>query len=269
VLEYLALFAIVLMHEYGHALACKQTGGKADRIVLWPLGGIAFVNPPPRAAANLWSISAGPLVNVALVFVFKGVGVWCRASGVPEAMPNAFALLKSLAYINVGLLIFNLLPIYPLDGGQILRSLLWFVFGRARSLTIAAALGLLGFAGLLYFSVKSGNTWLAVISVFIVLNCVAGLKQARALAKIAKLPRRHEFGCPSCKAAPPIGAFWKCSGCTAEFDTFVTRAQCPTCATQFPTTGCVECGALHPMAEWSQAVYTTSSGATFTAVGTK
>src|SRR3954469_2617283 len=64
--EYLSLFAIVLLHEFGHALACRQTGGEANQIVLWPLGGIAFVNPPRRPGAMLWSIAAGPLVNVVL-----------------------------------------------------------------------------------------------------------------------------------------------------------------------------------------------------------
>src|SRR5882757_4139379 len=66
VLEYAALFGIVLMHEFGHALACRQVGGSADRIVLWPLGGVAYVDPPPRPAATLWSIAAGPLVNLVL-----------------------------------------------------------------------------------------------------------------------------------------------------------------------------------------------------------
>src|SRR5467141_1092004 len=66
-LEYVSLFLIVLLHEFGHALACRQTGGIADRIILWPLGGIAFVNPPPRPGAYLWSIAAGPLVNVVLL----------------------------------------------------------------------------------------------------------------------------------------------------------------------------------------------------------
>ena len=74
VYEYLALFGIVLLHEFGHALACRQTGGEADRIVLWPLGGIAFVNPPPRPGAVLWSIAAGPLVNVALIPIFRSAG---------------------------------------------------------------------------------------------------------------------------------------------------------------------------------------------------
>ena len=53
---YLSLFAIVLLHEFGHALACRSVGGQADRIMLWPLGGIAFVRPPLRPGAVLWSI---------------------------------------------------------------------------------------------------------------------------------------------------------------------------------------------------------------------
>src|SRR3989442_15887134 len=63
VLEYLALFFIVLLHEFGHALACRQVGGTANRIVLWPLGGVADVRPPPRPGATLWSIAAGPPVD--------------------------------------------------------------------------------------------------------------------------------------------------------------------------------------------------------------
>src|ERR1700722_19160798 len=65
-LEYLALFLIVLTHEFGHAMACRQVGGQADRIVLWPFGGVAYVDPPQRPGATLWSIAAGPLVNVVL-----------------------------------------------------------------------------------------------------------------------------------------------------------------------------------------------------------
>src|SRR5207244_11952070 len=64
--EYLSLFGIVLLHEFGHALACRQVGGRADTIMLWPLGGVAFVSPPPRPGAVLWSIVAGPLVAVRL-----------------------------------------------------------------------------------------------------------------------------------------------------------------------------------------------------------
>src|SRR4051812_16662707 len=66
VLEYLSLFVLVLMHEFGHSLACRQVGGQSDTIMLWPLGGVAYVAPPQRPGATLWSIAAGPLVNVAL-----------------------------------------------------------------------------------------------------------------------------------------------------------------------------------------------------------
>src|SRR5438874_13840431 len=61
VLEYVARFVIVLTHEFGHALACCQVGGVATRIILWPLGGIAFVNPPLRPGAYPWWHAAWPL----------------------------------------------------------------------------------------------------------------------------------------------------------------------------------------------------------------
>src|SRR5690242_13970943 len=138
ILEYLALFFIVVLHEFGHALACRQVGGEANRIVLWPLGGVAYVDPPPRPGATLWSIAAGPLVNVVLVPILSLLGMLNRSLGWAATMPNAHAWLRAVFFINLGLLIFNLLPIYPLDGGQILRCLLWFVLGRARSLMVAA-----------------------------------------------------------------------------------------------------------------------------------
>src|SRR5580765_7999547 len=130
--EYLALFLIVTLHEFGHAMACRQVGGTANQIVLWPLGGTAYVDPPPRPGATLWSIAAGPLVNVALVPVLGGLAL--LTSGTSPS--DLHAMLSAIAYINVGLLLFNLLPIYPLDGGQILGALLWFVIGRARGLMV-------------------------------------------------------------------------------------------------------------------------------------
>ena len=136
VVEYLSLFLIVLLHEFGHALACRQVGGRANNIVLWPLGGVAYVDPPPRPGAVLWSLAAGPLVNVALVPVILLLTKVLRF-GLGLASPDLFALLEAIFYINAALLVFNMLPIYPLDGGQILRALLWFLMGRARSLMTA------------------------------------------------------------------------------------------------------------------------------------
>src|ERR1035441_5374438 len=124
VVEYLALFSIVLLHEFGHALACRQVGGTANQIILWPLGGVAYVNPPQRPGATLWSIAAGPLVNVALLPVLYTAVVVARSAGWAQAMPDVYQLLRAVLWIDLSLLIFNMLRIYPLDGGQILRSLL-------------------------------------------------------------------------------------------------------------------------------------------------
>jgi Zn-dependent protease len=250
VLEYLALFLIVMLHEFGHALACRQVGGVANQIVLWPLGGVAYVNPPQRPGATLWSIAAGPLVNVVLVPVLMIVGRVIRSLGLAQTMPNAFMLLRAVALINLGLLIFNMLPIYPLDGGQILRSLLWFAMGRARSLMAATIIGFLGVAALVVLALRIHSIWFGVLSVFILMNCWRGLQQARALLRLAKLPRHGGFICPSCKASPPLGEYWRCSNCKKSFDTFQSQAVCPYCATQFATTGCLDCGRVHPIREW-------------------
>src|SRR5437763_9572670 len=250
VLEYLALFLIVLMHEFGHALACRQVGGKADRIVLWPLGGVAYVDPPQRPGATLWSIAAGPLVNVALMPVLALLFLKAQQFG---GSRDLVALLYAIGLINRWLLIFNILPIYPLDGGQILRSLLWFVLGRARSLMVATILGLIGVVGFIGLAIYIRDAWLGIVAVYMLMNCWGGLKHAQALLQLTKLPRRNGFLCPACKIAPPVGSYWKCTTCGGEFDTFQTGPVCPSCSTQFPTTRCLDCGRLHPMHEWTTA----------------
>jgi len=251
VLEYLSLFVIVLMHEFGHALACRQVGGRADHIVLWPLGGVAYVDPPPRPGATLWSIVAGPLVNVALLPVFLALFKVSRAEGWPASMPNVAMLVQSLLIINAGLLIFNILPIYPLDGGQILRSLLWFVLGRARSLMVATILGFIGVAAFLFVAFRSGSLWFGVLGLFMLLNCWGGLKHSLFLLKLAKVPRRPGFACPMCKSEPPLGNVWLCANCRTRFDTFAAQAVCPQCGSQFPVTQCMDCGRSFPIGQWA------------------
>jgi Zn-dependent protease len=249
VLEYLALFGIVLLHELGHALACKQVGGEAHEIVLWPLGGVAFVSPPQRPGATLWSIAAGPLVNVALIPVLETINWAIHAFGWLPGV-NAHIMLHAITYINYGILIFNLIPVYPLDGGQILRSLLWFVIGRGRSLLAASVIGFAGVAVLLVLAVLGRNLWLGLISGFVLLNCWQGLRQAMAMSRIDDLPHRKGFACPGCQTPPHIGNYWMCSQCRTPFDTFASRAQCPNCNTTFTTTRCMTCGSSHPLSEW-------------------
>jgi Zn-dependent protease len=259
ILEYLALFVIVLLHEFGHALACRQVGGTADHIVLWPLGGVAYVNPPQRPGPTLWSIAAGPLVNVALFVALEGIGLAGKSAGWWLAAPELHTLLRSVFEINLGLLIFNILPVYPLDGGQILRALLWFVIGRARSLMAATVIGLLGAAGLIYLAFNNQSVWLGIISLYVLMNCWSGFQQARALSNFAKLPRRENFSCPHCKTSPPMGEYWRCSKCGQPFDTFQTGGVCPNCRSHFDVTRCLDCGTVSPIHEWSVPVIAGSS----------
>jgi len=248
--EYLALFLIVLTHEFGHAMACRQVGGTADRILLWPLGGVAYVDPPQRPGAMLWSIAAGPLVNVVLAPVLYGLLIGARTLGWPDSMPDAYMLIKSILAIDLGLLIFNIMPVYPLDGGKILWSLLWFPLGRAKSLMVSVVVGLIGIVGVFALAAFSWSPWLGLVGVYMLISCWGALQQARALLRREKMPRREGFACPSCKVSPPLGELWKCVKCQQTFDTFATGATCPNCRTEYPTTTCGECRRQFPMNEW-------------------
>ncbi len=250
--EYLMLFAIVTLHEFGHALACRQVGGTANRIVLWPLGGVAYVAPPPRPGATLWSIAAGPLVNVALVPVILGT-IWLAArAGWLADQPDFARFLQAILWIDVTLLIFNLLPVYPLDGGQILRSLLWYPFGRGRSLQIATVVGLAGGAGLVGLAFWWSSIWIGVIALFLLAQSWASFRAANEQLKLERLPRRPEFRCPSCQTSPPRGEFWLCPSCRRGFDPFATNAVCPHCQTVLGATACPECQNASPHRRWSE-----------------
>ncbi|MDR3406846.1 MAG: M50 family metallopeptidase [Chthoniobacter sp.] len=251
VAEYLTLFLIVLIHEFGHALATRQVGGTADQILLWPLGGVAYVSPPPRPGAQLWCIAAGPLVNVVLFFVLTFVMVVCRIPPWTDLpLPDVSTFLRNVWWINSVLLIFNLIPVYPLDGGQIFRCLLWFVLGRARSMYVAAIVGFIGVAGLALLAYHETSIWLGIMTFYIFQNCRRGWAHAQALTALERQPRRTDYACPSCHVAPPIGPLWRCPQCGTAFDTFETQAECPNCHVQFPATRCLDCHVSNPIANW-------------------
>ncbi|MEM8738111.1 MAG: site-2 protease family protein [Planctomycetota bacterium] len=185
---YGSLFGIVVLHEFGHALACRSVGGQAQRIVLWPLGGVAYVVPPPRPGAVLWSIAAGPLVNVALLPVFYGLTL-----ATTGGLQSYFYVMGN---INLVLLVFNMMPIYPLDGGQILQSILWFFMGRAKSLMITAGIGLavggavflLAVLGLSDF-IPVSRLMLILLSAFVGWQAWNGFRVAKIMAKMEENER--------------------------------------------------------------------------------
>jgi Zn-dependent protease/ATP-dependent Clp protease adapter protein ClpS len=264
VAEYLSLFGIVLLHEFGHALACRQVGGRADTIMLWPLGGVAFVSPPPRPGAVLWSIVAGPLVNlilmpITIIAVYPNFDFHKAASD-----PQRF--LQILAYMNGFLLIFNLLPVYPLDGGQIVMALLWFLIGQAHALMVVSIMGIVGaamflvVASLFLSQDKSGGFFLFLIAGFTVYRSLVGFLQALTLQRILHGPRHQDFACPACGNSPPVGRLWRCDNCQTRFDTFKEHAECPQCHWPFSRTRCTYCGKLNPFDDWMLAVVPAEDG---------
>lgn len=183
---YLTLFAIVLTHEFGHALACKQVGGQARHIVLWPLGGVAYVQPPHRPGAHLWSIVAGPLVNVMLVPVTV-MAYYLMTGGLDrpiESSSNLHMFAFSVMWMNFALLIFNMLPVYPLDGGQTLMALLWFVVGRVKALKFVSTVGLTAAGAVVLLAVFNQNWWFMVLALFVGMQAWNGYRLATALAQM-------------------------------------------------------------------------------------
>jgi tetratricopeptide (TPR) repeat protein len=178
--EYLSLFGIVLLHEFGHALACRQVGGTANRIVLWPLGGVALVAPPPRPWPWLWCIAAGPLVNVALAGLTLPPMLFANSLGLAE-FPDLRRFVFGVAILNLIVLAFNLLPAYPLDGGQLLYALLWAWLGRGAALLSSSIAGLAVAAGLGVLAWYWESGWFVVMAAFVGFGAWRGVGQARAI----------------------------------------------------------------------------------------
>jgi Zn-dependent protease len=163
-------FASLLLHELGHAVQARRDGVEIDGITLWLFGGVArFKGMFPSAGAEFRIAIAGPLVSLALGLLFA-LGAW--AISTREAIDGVAAW---LGYINLTLLVFNLLPALPLDGGRVLRSVLWHVRGSFRWATrVAASIGrafayLFIGAGLFLFIFQGSfsGAWLAFIGWFL------------------------------------------------------------------------------------------------------
>ena len=163
-------FTSLLMHEFGHALAAKREGVEIEGITLWLFGGVAkFKGMFPSAGAEFRIAIAGPLVSLVLGALFVLVA-WKAA--LPEV---ADAVAAWLGYINLTLLVFNLLPALPLDGGRVLRSALWAIKGDLAWAThIASLIGrgfgylfIIGGVGLVIWQSAYSGLWLAFIGWFL------------------------------------------------------------------------------------------------------
>ena len=186
-----AVFACVVAHEFGHALAARRYGITTPDITLLPIGGLARLSRMPEKPSEEIVIAvAGPLVNVVIAAVlFLFLGARFNPMTVAEIQNPDPGFLARLAGINVILGVFNLIPAFPMDGGRVLRALLAFRLGRRRATRIAARIGqalafVFGFWGLL-----GGNPFLVFIAIFIFLAAAAeagdvGLREATRRATV-------------------------------------------------------------------------------------
>ncbi|HWP39899.1 MAG TPA: M50 family metallopeptidase, partial [Tepidisphaeraceae bacterium] len=182
------LFGIVLLHEFGHCFAARATGGDASEIMMTPLGGLAMTMSRNNGWSRLVTVAGGPLVNVVICLIC-GLGIyllsgdvlltpWSWAENVPRQ--GWFRVYNYLYWIFVCsyiLLLFNLLPIFPLDGGQLLQAILWKFVGHYRSMMLMVNIGLggsvvLGMIGIATLGTLGGGLLLTLIAVFCFINCL-------------------------------------------------------------------------------------------------
>jgi len=164
------LFVSVLLHELGHSVVALRYKIPVRNITLFLFGGIAQIGAePPSAIAEFFIAVAGPLVSLALAILFYAVQPF--VGGIEPLL----GLAKYLAYINMALVLFNLIPGYPLDGGRVLRAIVWAITGNmSRSTLIAANVGrffafLLIFAGVwqMFTGNLGGGLWIVFIGWFL------------------------------------------------------------------------------------------------------
>ncbi len=175
----LLLFGCVLAHEFGHILMARRFGIATPEVTLLPIGGVAALERMPEKPHEQLAVAvAGQAVNVAIAAVLLlYLGASADSSQVAEGMnrleDSSFNLVARLASANVFLVLFNLLPAFPMDGGRVLNALLAMRMDKRKAMRISARTGqmmafLFGFAGLVW-----GNPMLVFIAIFVYVAAAA------------------------------------------------------------------------------------------------
>lgn len=170
-----AIFGCVLLHELGHSLAARQFGIDTSSIVLLPIGGIATLERMPRKPSQeLWIAVAGPLVNVVIA-----IAIVLSMGFIRAVAPSLVGPFNDLLIANIFLVVFNLLPAFPMDGGRILRAVLAMRFPYLRATQMAAGVGRVVAVALGCIGLIVGHLMLMLVAGFVFF---AGAAEARMVA---------------------------------------------------------------------------------------
>ncbi len=200
-----ALFFCVLLHEYGHSLVAQRLGSEVQDITLLPIGGLARLKTLPERPIDEVKVAvAGPLVNVVLAPIFFGLAlVFGGSLSVPtnilSGVDSVGQVFAYLGLINVALVVFNLIPAFPMDGGRVLRGLLATRLGPVRATEISSTVGQAFAILFIVFGFLSNNFLLALVGFFVFLGAsgesqmVRQREQMRGLAVADVMGTKHRM----------------------------------------------------------------------------
>jgi Zn-dependent protease len=167
------LFGCIVLHEFGHVFAGRRVGMNFSRITLTMFGGMAaFEDKTMTAKQEFWMALGGPVVSAIIVGFFYGTAALIDDLSIKEFM-------QSLGFMNLYLLLLNIIPAFPMDGGRLFRSVLGFLTDFERATLIAVWVGRFCCVGLFVYSIYTGNFMLGIISVFIFLAGTFELSRVR------------------------------------------------------------------------------------------
>jgi Zn-dependent protease len=181
------LFCCVLLHELGHALMARYYGVSTRDIIISPIGGVARLHRMPQQPwAEFWVAIMGPAVNVAIALVLAIAISVTPLSFLPQGeLANLFGhmsnIIPFLLWVNLGLVVFNLIPAFPMDGGRVFRSLLALRWSPLQSTRIASFSGQFIAVAFIFYGVYHGEYLLPFIGVFVFVTAAMEYKNMKRL----------------------------------------------------------------------------------------